>query len=207
MTHAKVLMLNESILSTPLAEAGLRLLRMVDTSEPLIPPTLATFASSCGTEDGAWGETVDLDHPRLREEANSLWRRMALHGGLFSEEDSRFLIAVNLSAGESPRWWWAQVQLLDEWDMVDAGAASGVLGHGPFRPSFVMLSLDGGVILRCDLGQASMDFSMVREAHHAPTLLRHGEWMAGSPRVDDVTRAATRRWLSRRHTSNQDSAR
>jgi hypothetical protein len=200
-------MMDESNLSTSLAGAGLHLLGMVDTSEPLIPPTLATFVSSCGTEDGAWGETVGLDHRRLREEANSLWHRMALRGGLFGEGDPRFLIAVNLSSGESPRWWWAQVQLLDEWDMVDAGAASGVLGHGPFRPSFVMLSLDGCVILRCDLGQASIDFSMVRESHHAPTLLRHGEWMVGSPRFDDVTRAATGRWLSQRRTRNQDSAR
>ncbi|MEU6440211.1 hypothetical protein [Streptomyces sp. NPDC047046] len=187
--------MNEIALSNSLAKAGLRLLGTVDATEPLIPPTLATFASSCSTEDGAFGEAVDLDDPRVREKANAEWYRLALRGGLFSGVDSQFLVAVNFSGSGSPQWWWVRVELLDEWDIVDAGASSGILGNGPCRPSFVMLSLDGGVILRCDVGQASIDFSIVREPHHAQTLLQHGEWMVGSPRVDELTRAAIRRWL------------
>jgi hypothetical protein len=187
--------MDEIALSTSLAKAGLRTLGTIDAADPLIPPTLATFASSCSSEDGAFGEAVDLDDPRLRETANSEWYRLALRGGLFSEVDSRFLVAINCADRDSPQWRWVRVELLNEWDIVGAGASSGILGNGPCRPSFVMLSLDGGVILRCDVGEASIDFSVVRESHRAQTLRRHGEWMAGSPRVGELTRAAIRRWL------------
>ncbi|MFF4493911.1 hypothetical protein [Streptomyces sp. NPDC001546] len=188
----------EITLSISLAKAGLRLLGTVDAADPLIPPTLATFASSCSSEDGAFGEVVDLDDPRVQEKANSEWYRLALRGGLFGEVGSQFLVAVKRAGSDSPQWWWARVELLDEWDIVGAGASSGILGSGPCRPSFVMLSLDGGVILRCDVGQASIDFSVVREPHHAQTLRQHGEWMAESPRVDEFTRAAIRNWLGNR---------
>ncbi|WP_329276155.1 hypothetical protein [Streptomyces sp. NBC_01451] len=187
--------MDDIALSTSLAKTGLRLLGTVDATEPLIPPTLATFASSCTTEDGAFGEAVDLDDPRVREEANSEWYRLALRAGLFSGVDRRFLVAVNFADSGPHQWWWVRVELLDEWDIVGAGAASGILGNGPCRPSFVMLSLDGGIILRCDVGQASIDFSIVLEPHHAQTLLRHGEWMVVAPRVDELTRAQIRRWL------------
>ncbi|WP_234995938.1 hypothetical protein [Streptoalloteichus hindustanus] len=86
--------------------------------------------------------------------------------------------------------------MLDEWDIVGEGASTGVLGACFCRPAFVMLSLDGGVILRCDVGEVSIDFSVVREPHHAQTLVRHGEWMAGSPLVDESIRSAIKRWLA-----------
>ncbi|MGY5061180.1 hypothetical protein ACWDFR_45360 [Streptomyces sp. 900105755] len=187
--------MNEMALSTSLANAGLCLLGTADVADPLIPPTLATFASSCSSEDGAFGESVNLEDPELWRKANSEWHRLALGSGLFSEVNPHFLVAVKGSDVNSVQWWWVRVKLLDEWDIVGAGAASGILGNGPCRPSFVMLSLDGDAILRCDVGQESIDFSVVREPHRAQTLRRHGEWMAGSPRVDELTRAAIRRWL------------
>lgn len=190
--------MDEIALSASLAKAGLRLFGTADVANRLIPPALATFASSCSSEDGAFGEAVDLNDPRVREKANAEWYRLAPHSGLFGEVDSQFLVAVNFADSDLPQWWWARVELLDEWDIVGAGASSGILGNGTCWPSFVMLSLDGGVILRCDVGQVSIDFSIVREPHHAQTLRRHGEWMVGSPRVDELTRAAIRCWLRSR---------
>ncbi|WP_143631324.1 MULTISPECIES: hypothetical protein [Streptomyces] len=188
--------MDENALSTSLAEAGLRLLGKIDATEPLIPPTLATFATSCPAEDGAFREAVDLDDPRLLEKANSEWYRLALRSGLFSKADSRFLVAVDFADSELPQWWWVRVELLDEWDIIGAGAASGVLGNDFCRPAFVMLSLDGGVILRCDVGELRIDFAVVREPHRARTLLGHGQWMVESPIVDEFSRAAARRWLN-----------
>lgn len=188
-------MLNEIALSTSLAEAGLHLLGMADVADPLIPPVLATFVSSCPSEDGAFGEVVDLDDPRVHERANAQWYRLALHCGLFGSSHPRFLVAVNCAGSSFPRWWWAQVELLRKWDLVGVGASSGILGNGPCRPSFVMLSLDGDVILRCDIGQSSIEFSVARESRRAQTLRQHGAWMISSSRADEPTRAAIGRWL------------
>lgn len=187
--------MDDIALSASLAQAGLELLGEVDSIDPLIPPTLATFAGSCSSEEGALGAAVDLDDPRVREKANAEWYRLAQDGGLLAGVGSQFLVAVNRTERDSPQWWWVRVELLNEWDIVGAGAASRILGNGPCLPSFVMLSLDGNVILRCDVGQMSIDFSMVREPHHAQTLRQHGEWMVEWPRTDEFTRAATRRWL------------
>ncbi|MCQ4045921.1 hypothetical protein ACFOSC_17120 [Streptantibioticus rubrisoli] len=188
--------MKEVELSASLADAGLTLLGMIDPATPLIPPTLATFASSCPEEGGVSFVTVSSAEPRLPEVANFEWHRLSREGGLFGEDNADFLVAVNCADANSPKiWQWAKVRLSDDWDIVGAGAASGVLGNGACHPAFVMLSLDGNVIVRGDEGETSLDFTLVRDPHRNQTLRRRGEWMASRPRTDEFTRAALERWL------------
>ncbi|MFE3637674.1 hypothetical protein [Streptomyces sp. NPDC059168] len=188
--------MNEKELSRSLVGAGLRWLGAADGLDPLIPPNLATFVSSCSSEDGTIGSTVRLDDPQLRERVNSEWYRLAQSCGLFNEEDRKFLLAVDGLGGDFPGWWWGRVELLDEWDIADEGAATRILGTGPLRPSFVMLSPDGQAILRCDVGEESIDLTALRNPGHVNFLLQQGEWMARSPRVEGRVKGAIERWLS-----------
>ncbi|GAA3125464.1 hypothetical protein [Streptosporangium carneum] len=190
--------MKESVIEASLAEAGLIFMGMVAISDPLIPPDLATRASSCFSEELTLAESVYLDDPLLLEKANREWYRMSREGGLFGEGERKFLVAVNCADGDSPQiWWWAKAELSDPWDIMGAGAASGALGAAHSYPGFVMLSLDGDVIVRGDRGEVSIDLTVVREPHRLPIFLRHGEWLAAWPDTDEFTRAALKRWLEK----------
>lgn len=188
--------MDEKLLESSLAKAGLRFLGTADITVPLIPPTLATFASACSAEDGAYGTSVELDDDSLSERANSEWFRLTQEGRFLDGVGSHFLLAVERADEDSPHWWWADIELLDHWDVIDAGGTSGIIGNGPGRPAFVMLSPTGRSIMRVDVGEHSIDFNVVPETWNSPTLRRRGEWMLKSPRVDDFTRAAIARWLT-----------
>jgi hypothetical protein len=181
-----------------LAEAGLRFIRAVDVAEPLIPPTLATFATSLETADLHSAESIMFDDPELWAEANAAWFRLARDGGLFGE-DRRFLVAIRQAVDDSaPDFWWASVELLDSWDVIgkDGGAASGLLGPAANRPAFVMLSADGRVVLRVDSGETAVDLILVRDPERVALFREHGSWQATRPRTTDFRRAALQRWLA-----------
>ncbi|MEX2973644.1 hypothetical protein [Streptomyces sp. C184] len=142
-------------------------------------------------------EYLPSDHPRLLEVANSGWYRLSRDGGLFAADDPEFLLAVNCAEPDEPRvWWWARVSLSDRWDIVGAGAGTEILGNGSGRPAFVMLSLDGNVIVRAQQGENSTEFVLVREPHRVQFFRQHGEWMAGRPRTGTFVRTAIERWLA-----------
>ncbi|MDX2678379.1 hypothetical protein [Streptomyces soliscabiei] len=132
---------------------------------------------------------MDVDDPLLHQKANADWHRLAVEEGLFREEDPRFLLA-------SPFEPWVCVELRAPWDLMGEGAA-GPLGSAYCRPEFVMLSLDGSVLLGGTTNQYSVSTVVVRTPHRSQVLRRAAEYMAESdsdfylPRE----RADARRWL------------
>ncbi|MGW4803759.1 hypothetical protein [Kitasatospora sp. NPDC004272] len=187
--------MEEMELRSLLADAGLLLLEVDDRSEPRIPPFLATFANSCSDEDGAFGDAIPMSGANFLKDANSAWYRLGVSGAVFVENDPVFMVAVKFVSNEILRWRWVRVRLGREWDIIGRGAASLVLGNGPCRPAFVMTSLDGQAILRCDVGQGFIEFSVVPKACGAKTLLWHGERMLRSSSLDEETRMEVERWL------------
>ncbi|MFI5733906.1 hypothetical protein ACIA49_27580 [Kribbella sp. NPDC051587] len=186
--------MDEFVLAGLLAEVGLRFVGWIDPATPLIPPRLATFAGSSSSEDDAYGDAVALDDPELRAKANATWYQLASRARLFDSVDKRFLTAIK-SDDEGRGLWWAVVELRDVWDIVGAGAASQLFGYRENRPAFVMISVDGNVVLRCDVGEVSIDFSVVPDARRAPTLLRRARRIVETASGDDGTRSAAERWL------------
>ncbi|MDH6119508.1 hypothetical protein ABH930_004265 [Kitasatospora sp. GAS204A] len=188
---------DDAALATVFSTAGLDYLGMVDPGVPLIPPALATLVSSCSEEDGILARSVESGDPQLIEKVNSEWYRISSGGGLFGVENPEFLVAVNRFGDTLPRvWWWAKVKLADRWDIAGDGAASGILGNGPGHPAFVMLSLDGNVVVRGDRGEEWVDCVLLRNPQRVGMLRQHGQWLVERPRTDEFTRAALERWLS-----------
>lgn len=174
-----------------LAEVGMRFLGMLDTSSSVIPPKLAAFASSCIE---AVGVSVDVEDPRMFEKANDASYRLAMEGGLFGKRG--FLLAVRHLEVNTPEFqWWARIAFLDQWDVVERGSESGVLGRRAGYPAFLMLSLDGNVILRGDRGESTVDFTLVRNPGHIKMLIDHGEWLTRWSTTDEFSRQSIRRWL------------
>lgn len=171
-------------------------MRMVDPEVPLVPPRVAGFASSCGDGEVALGESFDLNDGSLVERANSAWWRIAVDGGLFQENDRRFLVAVQRrTPADEDCSWWAEVELLDEWDLAGAGAQGGVLGLSRGRPAFTMLSLSGEVVLRVTCGETNLDVVLIVEPYRIEVLRGQAEFMAGWRGTGECTAAAVRRWL------------
>lgn len=189
--------MDESTLTDALSGAGLKFLGMIESTTPLIPPALAGFANSCPAESVTDVEYLTSDDPQFLEKANSGWYRLSREGGLFTEGNPEFLLAVNCAEpGEPHVWWWARVSLSNRWDIAGTGAEIGVLGNGSGHPAFVMLSLDENVIVRAQQGEMSTEFVLVREPHRVPFFRQHGEWMAGRPRTGQFVRTAIERWLA-----------
>ena len=88
-----------------LATAGLDFREMLDPLTPVIPPTIAGFATCCPWKEGVRGFTVApddfSDDRQLADAVNVGWYHLALEEGLFSEHTEEFLLAVNCS---SERW-------------------------------------------------------------------------------------------------------
>ncbi|RAS61088.1 hypothetical protein C8D87_11036 [Lentzea atacamensis] len=188
--------MDEIGLAESLAVAGLDYVGLADADVAYVPPTLASF--------GGIGDTlvvavkVGPDEPQRVEKLNAAWLQMCLDSEFF-DDDRRFLLGVKIEDDEDTEqaatFWWAKVALMESWDLAGAGAAS-LLGHGFGLPSFVMLSLDGNLVLRASREQDdSSGLSLMRDLHLVPELRSHGEWMAGRHLYPEFTRAAVRRWL------------
>ncbi|MEY9934588.1 hypothetical protein ABH926_009256 [Catenulispora sp. GP43] len=135
--------MNAPELAAQLAVAGLRYRSMIDTTVPLLPPTLANlapFSPADGEIPG--GFQLEFDDPDLVERANTGWHEWCLKRGVFDERRD-FLVAVRISDRD---YWWARVELDDPWDIMGAGAA-GILGIRRGFPRFTMMSLDGTAII------------------------------------------------------------
>jgi hypothetical protein len=191
--------MNELHIVGLLAETGLVYLGMADPTAPLIPPTLATFATSCPPDEGRIAATVYSDDPQLRRKANAAWFELSRTGGLFGSAPSEFLLAINRANDDQPAIWrWARVELADSWDVMGVGAA-GILGNGVCRPEFVMLSVDGMVIVRGTTWESSIGAILVRDPHRIRVLRDHAKWMAGRPRTSEADRDAIEQWLNTGH--------
>lgn len=194
--------MQEDEISKGLAAAGLDYRGMESPSMPLIPPRLAAYANSTATEGQEWAASVENDAPDFQERVNHEWYMLCSHRGLFPRQDPQFLIAVQYGAEESSREsWWARVALRTEWDLAGAGAAAQVTGCGWGHPEFVMLSLDGNVIVRGSQGQIWTDFVCLRDPHRIPSFRNMGASLIESKSIPAGTHDAVIRWLE--HTATE----
>ena len=184
--------MHENELSAALALVGIRLLEVVDPMAPLLPPYLAGIATNYPRPDGGWSAvSVESADPSVIEKANAGWYELCRRGGLFGE-DRRFLLGAQLDEG---RWGWVRVELDEEWDVMGAGSAS-VLGIGYGRPGFIMMSLDGAVIVRGTVWETSIGAILTCDPRDIPKFLDFAVWTAGWPQTPDHERAAIERWMS-----------
>ncbi|MFF1542222.1 hypothetical protein [Streptomyces sp. NPDC058291] len=186
--------MEEAELAASLADAGL-LWCAVEGAGGALPVAAAWLATSCRREDGRRDETVARDDPRLIEKANEAWFRLAVDHGFFGG-DREFLLGVNYADDDSaPILRWARVRLSQEWDIMGAGAASGVLGSAAGFPEFAMLSLDGDVILRGTTWQRSVGSLVVPHPHRVKIIRDYVVRRSANPRTSAAERAEGEAWL------------
>jgi hypothetical protein len=167
-----------------------------------LPVAAAWLATSCRREDGRRDETVRRGDPQLIEKANDGWFRLALDHG-FLGDDREFLLGVNYADDDSvPILRWARVRLLEEWDIMGAGAATGILGSAAGFPEFAMLSLDGNVILRGTTWQDSIGSLVVPDPHRVKIIRDYVVRRSANSRTPAAERAEGETWL-RTHPPEQ----
>ncbi|MFF8883168.1 hypothetical protein [Streptomyces flaveolus] len=181
-----------------LTAAGLRIVEEWTAPDGLVPPTVAGQAPAVPFEDGRVEVLRDFLDPCLQEKANADWYRLAVEGGLFSETDRRFLVAINPGPDRLARW--HCVELQSEWDVMGKGA-DGPLGSAPYRPEFGMVSLDGNVLCFATTWEHAISTSVLKAPHRSQVLRRWAEWLTngsmddmGDPDAPQLSVAA-RRWL------------
>ncbi|WP_328941732.1 hypothetical protein OG259_08720 [Streptomyces sp. NBC_00250] len=178
-----------------LAAAGLSLVDGWTEPEGLVPPVVTGQAASCPASDGRVEAMLDVLEPQLHERANADWYRLAVEGGLFSETDRRFLLALDTADDDGLQWYCVELQ--PEWDIMGAGAA-GPLGSAPCRPEFRMLSLDGNVLLFATTWEHAISTSVLKAPHRSRVLREWAEDLAAGfldyPDEPPLSPAA-RRWL------------
>ncbi|MEU3689820.1 hypothetical protein [Streptomyces narbonensis] len=178
-----------------LAAAGLLFVDEWTEPEGLIPAIVAGQAPSCPPSDGRVEALLDFLEPQLHEKANADWYRLAVEGGLFSETDRRFLLALQSEETERPQWFCVELQ--STWDLMGEGAA-GPLGSAPCRPEFRMVSLDGNVLVFATTWEHAISTSVLKAPHRSQVLRRWAEDVAsGSLDYPDEPplSPAARRWL------------
>ena len=181
-------------LADQLAKAGLIFLGWPDDSPARVPASVARNAVSCGAEDDRTDVTLKYSNARWREEANDAWFGLSSGAGLFGP-DNTFFVAVTLQPEAYPvPIVWAKVKLAASWDIAGEGAA-GVLGGGRHLPEFVMLSLDGEVIVQGTVWQDGIGFLAVRHPRRAKVLRQQAEFIATWYRSGPEDRSAARNWL------------
>lgn len=184
------------LLSELLRGAGLEVRERAAPSG-MLPVTAAWLATSCRREDGRRGVVVDLADPDLIEKANVGWFDLACEFGLFDAEGD-FLVGVDYAERDAvPILRWIRVRLLDGWDVVGRGAASGILGSQSGYPGFVMLSLDENVILCGTTWQDSVGSIAVPFPHRVAMIREFLGRHIAAPRVDPHERAEAERWFAR----------
>ncbi|MEH0581602.1 MULTISPECIES: hypothetical protein [Streptomyces] len=186
--------MEEAEFAASLLDAGLQWCA-AEAGGGALPVTAAWLATSCRREDGRRDETVRRDDPQLIEKANDGWFRLARDHG-FLGEDREFLLGVNHADDESvPILRWARVRLLQEWDIMGAGAATGILGSAAGFPEFAMLSLDGNVILRGTVWQETIGSLLVPDPHRVKIIRDYVERRSANPRTPAAERAEGEAWL------------
>jgi hypothetical protein len=148
--------LTDADIASALAPAGLQVRERV-RGEVRTPLPAGQSAGTCRREDGRFDsspdEIVKLDDPDLPARVNAGWWRLATEHGLFTEQ-REFLLAVDCRepGAVEPEVEWVRVRLRDGWDLAGSGVAAlrsyfAGLFTDRFVPEFVMVSLDGRVLM------------------------------------------------------------
>ncbi|MFI1766025.1 hypothetical protein ACH41H_28745 [Streptomyces sp. NPDC020800] len=145
--------------------------------------------------------SIENDDPDFQQRVNHEWYMLCAHQGLFDTQNPQFLIAVRDESDQAGVAWWARVALQMDWDFAGAGAEARVSGCGWGHPEFVMLSIDGRVVVRGSQGEKWTDVVCVQDPHHIPSFRRLGVTLSESKSTPQETRDALARWLE--HTSTE----
>jgi len=146
---------------------------------PQAPPPIFVVGllAPCHPEDGRCDAWVDgwvyEENSGLVEAANAGWFALACEHGLFGE-DQEFLLAVPAEQQDDDGdevFEWRRVRLLDEWDLVGAGAE--LLGSGSERPKMSMSSLDGSIVMRITTYPSGVSSIVLPEPWRAATVRSH----------------------------------
>ncbi|MFF5110015.1 hypothetical protein [Streptosporangium sp. NPDC000509] len=190
--------MNEKLAARLMLRAGLKLLDIRHRTG--IPTFIAGMVTSCGPQEGRCDQVINLDDPDRVAKFNADWYAMATDFGLFSA-DRRFLVALSPAIDpvfdqareetdnwEDPAWWesvWGLVELLDDWDLAGAGAASHVLGSGYGYPEFAMSAIDGSVFVAGTVWQDSIGITVLPAPYCSPTLQDSARKSLGSRTVSE----------------------
>ncbi|MEU1625329.1 hypothetical protein ABZ746_08340 [Streptomyces sp. NPDC020096] len=182
-------------LSKALVRAGIRFLS-IDATPATLPVRAAWIASSCGRSDGRRDIVFNAGDADIVSNANLSWFSLASEIGLFSEPNGEFLLGVDLADDKStPILRWAKVELMDSWDIMGAGAANGILGSGVGRPEFVMMSTNGGVVMRGTTWEDGIGVLVVPAPHRVKLMRDYVERLASNPRADLHERRSASEWI------------
>ncbi|MFD6891192.1 hypothetical protein [Streptomyces sp. NPDC059957] len=189
----------------PLRRAGLQVL------PDAVPPGTMPHVHGIGAEDVSDGFSHRYDTPRLVERLNADWYDLAASSGLFDHR-REFLLQLpqgtrshraaldHMHSGNWAPALWTRVRLLDRWDIMGRGAASGFLGVRSGHPGFDMMALDGSVFVSCSTGETGVGVLAVHHPHRSENILRHMERIARdrSPDVDRQYAQQVAAWLAAR---------
>ncbi|MFI8520318.1 hypothetical protein ACIGEZ_21190 [Streptomyces sp. NPDC085481] len=185
-----------------LSAAGFVFHEVLETRDDLPPVNVASYMGHVGAESGRHGFLLAHDEKDLGSRFNGEWERLARDSGLFStgaDGQPEFLIGVDVvqdtsADGESQSWRWVRVALADHWDIAGAGCTNGILGAGANNPAFIMMSLDGDVLVHGGYWQDGIGANTVSH----PARLRELREHAGRIASDfDWLELETRQWAER----------
>lgn len=175
--------LNEELVARLMLGFGMKFLGLKRRTG--IPAFIGGMVTSCGREEGRRDRIVKLHDPDRVMKFNADWYAMATEFGLFSK-DRCFLVSLSPAIDpvfdrareeaedwKNPVWWesvWGLVELLNDWDLAGAGAASHVLGSGYSHPDFVMSAVDGSVFIAGTVWQDSIGTVVLPMPYCSPTL-------------------------------------
>jgi hypothetical protein len=185
--------MTDASLVAALETAGLALIEEgIAASTPI---AVASLAASCRPEDGRRDEVISRDDPQLVEKANSAWFKLVSEHGILDPNREFLLVIGGHERPLSSVPQWARVQLLDVWDIIGVGGATGVLGYDAGCPEFIMAPLKGDSVLRGTTYQDFVSILFVPTLRGLTFVRDYIERRVVSPRTDDDERTELRRWL------------
>ncbi|WP_157815664.1 hypothetical protein [Kitasatospora sp. CB02891] len=187
--------LNRAEISALCDAAGLILLDIAGVTD-VIPADAAWMASACGSDDGRFDEEFEFQDPDLVRNANEAWFAIAQRHRLLDQRREFLLSLAVLESDRFPVSRWALVKLKDEWDIIGAGTANGLLG-GPYgRPGFVMVSKTGYTVVAGTTWQDGISIISLPNPHRASAIRK---FMTRTPEgsVTDEEYENIQNWLSR----------
>ncbi|MFI8910580.1 hypothetical protein ACIGW4_02985 [Streptomyces sp. NPDC053513] len=194
-----------------LSAAGFAFRGVMETLDDLPPVNVVSYMSNLGPDSGRHGFLLAHDEQDLSSRFNEEWERLARESGLFSEGAEgrpEFLIGVDTvqdtsEDAELQSWRWVRVALADGWDIAGAGCENGILGAGANNPAFIMMSLDGEVLMGGAYWQDGIGATALTHPARLPELREHARRIA----VDfDWLEPEQRQWAGRwlEHVTAQD---
>ncbi|WP_128978072.1 hypothetical protein [Streptomyces roseicoloratus] len=188
-----------------LIAAGLVFHGVLETRDDLPPVNVASYMGHVGPDSGRHGFVLAHEEKDLGSRFNVEWERLARDSGLFSPGAGgrpEFLLGVDVAQdtsvdGESQSWRWARVTLSDHWDIAGVGCENGILGAGANNPAFIMMSLDGDILVHGASWQDGIGASAVSHPARFEELRDHAGRIAFAfDWLEPETREWAERWLA-----------